>query len=137
MEGNESFTKGCFPQITDLSREKVINKKKGELGSNYSMILVISSGNQLRTLVASPRFNGRNWNVLASPCMFNSSSACNCRDPYAASSSSVLRVEEDPFAATLFAASSIATRNIVDAEERIEGLDDVVKMSWILSCSPS
>ena len=61
--------------------------------------------------------------------MFISSSAWSWRCPYAASSSRVPSVEVEPFATALRDASSIAIRNTADAEERTDGLEEVVKIS--------
>ena len=72
-------------------------KEKRRLHENHSMILVMRSGNHLSTLSTCPWFIGKNWNWLIKPCILNSSSACFCLCPNAASSSSVLKVDVDPF----------------------------------------
>lgn len=91
-------------------------------------------GIQLIILVAWPRFGGRNWKLLARPCIPSSSRAFRCVRPGPAPFSSIVpRVEVDPRGFGVRELSCKATWKILETERMIGALDELAKVSLILS----
>ena len=105
---------------------------------NYAMMRPTSAGIQLIIFVACPRLGGRNWKLLASPCIPNSSSAFKWLRPGPCiPSSTVVSVDDDPLSIPSLLLSWRATRKIFEADRIIDALDEFAKVSLIRSCRPS